>query len=402
MGKLIVNYSALDDLKSTIKKANNYFDKRNGTVNRVRTGVNGVSSSRGYLGDAVNQLYGKSNEIEDKQNKLNSLSDDIVRFKEEAQAADKRVADRINSTTKSFCYVNGIGTVKTEEKSVLQKLKDWASDRWKDVKNFYEENKETILAGLKLVANVAFCALAVVTFIATLPASGFFAICGAVAAGFALAKSVGDVVTSAISFGSYAQGDKANGAAWAERGLKDGMLYVGRKADEFLNTNCVENFMGKLYTGLEVFSAVYAVADLGKGIAKAFKLDKLKWGKLFKGSFKQRTAWFKSINWKGKFLSKDNWKSLGKTLIGIKKTPHGASKEYQKLKKSFSFIKNTTTITAIAKFKARGTNIKMIYKTIENIFDGDPDTKWCGEIKAIKTLDGLNGKVIEPIVEMAN
>lgn len=410
MEQLLVNYHEIDDLKKKIDTANTFFNKRINTIGSNKRGIDGVSSSRSYLDSAVSELYGIENTINDKIDKLNDFKIELNDFETAAMDADLRVANRIASTTSSFCYTTGIGVKNTEKKSLWQQLSDWVEDKWNGLKNgwndftdmvvdWYQENKDAIWAGVKLFTNVLFCALAVVAFIATLPASGFLAICGVIAAGFALAKSISDVYTSAASFACYCNGDTAGGELWAQRSLKDGFLMVGRKFDEAFHTEVFEDAASYLYTGLEVFSAVYGVVKFGKDMLKAFKLDKLSWNNITKRSWNQNKAWFKSINWKDRLLDKDNWKNAIKKVIGYDSVELTAAGDvdrrfasFKKFAKSFKWL-DTESVTALYKFKTWGGNAKSVYKTVEHVFDGNPDTKWHDEIKIMKTMNDLQDKV---------
>jgi len=392
MAQLIVNYSAIDTLKGTITSANQFFENRKETIETIRSGVNNVSTNRSYLGSAVSELYDKSKSFSDKETDLNTFKDELTTFASDAMEADQRVANRITSTTSSFCYTTGIGVTKTEEKSWWQSVKDAVSDGIDSVKDWYQENKDAIWAGVSFVANIAFCVLAVVAFIATLPASGFFAVCGAIAAGFALANAAADVVTSAISYASYVNGDKEGGDAWAKRGLKDGFLLVGRKADELTGLNVFETSFSVVYTTLSIVTAAYGVAKLGQGLLKSFKLNKLAWKNAFKFKGNKNLKWAKKINWKSRFKSSSNWKDAGKTLLGVKKTPYVSSKDYMNFKKSWAGKlalkvdgKNTSVI-ALLQFNQTGTNVKAAYKTVENIFSGGNMFSEIGAIKAFSKL----------------
>ena len=403
MAQLIVNYSAIDTLKGTITSANQFFENRKETIETIRSGVNNVSTNRSYLGSAVSELYDKSKSFSDKETDLNTFKDELTTFASDAMEADQRVANRITSTTSSFCYTTGIGVTKTEEKSWWQTVTDAVSDGIDSIKDWYQENKDAIWAGVSFVANIAFCVLAVVAFIATLPASGFFAVCGAIAAGFALANAAADVYTSARSYGYYVNGDKESGDAWAKRGLKDGFLLVGRSADSILSNyykgyqgHAFESISSVLYTGLSIGSAAYGVAKLGQGILKSFKIDKLAWKNAFKFKGNKNLKWAKKINWKSRFKSSSNWKDAGKTLLGVKKTPYVSSKDYMKFKKSWAgklalgIDGKNTSVIALLQFKETGTNVKAAYKTVENIFSGG---NMFGEIGAIKAFSKLTESV---------
>jgi len=396
MAQLIVNYSAIDTLTSTITSANQFFENRKDTIDTIRNGVNGVSTNRSYLGSAVSELYDKSKLFSDKESNLTTFKTELTTFASDAMEADQRVANRITTTTSSFCYTTGIGVTKTEEKSWWQSVTDFVSDGVDSVKDWYHENKDAIWAGVSLVANIAFCVLAVVAFIATLPASGFFLVCGAIAAGFALANAAADVVTSAMAFGNYVNGDKKSGDEWAKRGLKDGFLLVGRKADELTGLNIFESGLSVAYTVLSIVSAAYGVAKLGQNLLKSFKIDKLAWKNAFKFKGNKNLKWAKKINWKSRFKSSSNWKDAGKTLLGVKKTPYVSSKDYMKFKKSWAgklalgIDGKNTSVIALLQFKETGTNVKAAYKTVENIFSGG---NMFGEIGAIKAFSKLTESV---------
>ena len=403
MAQLIVNYSAIDTLTSTITSANQFFENRKDTIDTIRNGVNGVSTNRSYLGSAVSELYDKSKLFSDKESNLTTFKTELTTFASDAMEADQRVANRITTTTSIFCYTTGIGVTKTEEKSWWQSVTDFVSDGVDSVKDWYDENKDAIWAGVSLVANIAFCVLAVVAFIATLPASGFFLVCGAIAAGFALANAASDVVTSAMAFGNYVNGDKKSGDEWAKRGLKDGFLYVGRGADSGLsyifkgyNGHVGEIISSVLYSGLSIVSAAYGVAKLGQNLLKSFKIDKLAWKNAFKFKGNKNLTWAKSVDWKSHFSKSSNWKSAAKNLLGIKKTPHGASTKYKEFKNSwagklaFNVGGKSSSITTLLQFKEGGTKLKAAYKTVENIFSGG---NIFSEITVIKSFSNLTDSV---------
>lgn len=412
MAQLLVNFSAINNLKSNIKGAMDCLEGRKDAINDVKRGVGNVGTSRGYLGSAINELYSKNKAIDKKIDKLSGLRDELTAFAEFADETDQKVANRIKSETESFCYSAGIGKAKSWLEQAFENACNWVAGVVDDVVDWYEENKEAIGAFFNILVDGLFLVLAVVAFIATLPASGFFAICCAIAAGFMLAKSAADFITSGVSFYYYCTGDKKDGAIWAERGLRDGFLYIGREIDKATGLNVFEDIASFLYTGLEVFSAVVGVMQLGKTIAKSFKADGLAWFKkykyvkdssgnlskvwvhdgIFQRTWSQNKAWFKSIDWGKRFKDGKNWGNLFLNLVGIKgPTIKGGNSFRNNFRLLFNNFGSDSMVNKLYKFKVYGSIGKMCYKTVEDVFNGKA---FYGEIKVVKTYTDFSQKVL--------
>lgn len=284
MSDFILDYDILETIaknSNTIsKKANEYADS---LTSKVANAINGVSPSSGYLSDAsyyvnakVDQLQQKSREFSDFANKINNLAEMAKRVDEEvaellAQSKERflnyheslriddwkaRILEWLVDIKNSLPILELIGNVLSSIETILESLAD-------NIKHWYHcEGGKYIF---DYIASVALAVVAIALFIGTLPASGFFAICGAIGAGIAALNAVTNIATSWRAVNAAQNGDPA----WANiYGKQDKLSDVLRQTnfnDGFLNN--LSYFGANTLDATETFCDIAGFAEIGVGIA---------------------------------------------------------------------------------------------------------------------------------------
>ena len=257
MAILDVNLRHINSVERSIKKTVDELDKRQSDYEGIVKDLNKISSKSGNLSQSNIYLKKKNSQLQDKMNKLNSFKRKLNTFETNADKADNRVADYISDKSETFYKTVGI---KTGWAAWQEGAKRKIKKAWEAVKDFYQKHKFVI----DFIVDAALLVAAVVSLIAAIPTGGatlFFA-------GFALANALGDMATSSIALGWHVAGDDEKAGVWAERGLKDGVKWVGKA----IGGEIGEKVFGFIYDGLSLASIVYSAGKLGKNLFKSIDL----------------------------------------------------------------------------------------------------------------------------------
>jgi hypothetical protein len=297
------------------KKANEYADS---LTSKVANAINGVSPSSGYLSDAsyyvnakVDQLQQKSREFSDFANQINNLA-------EMARRVDEEVAELLKQSNEHFLSYHEslriddwkasilewlvdiknslpilelIGNVLSSIETILESMTD-------SIKHWYQcEGGKYIF---EYIASVAMAAVAIALFIGTLPASGFFAICGAIGAGLAAINAVTNIATSWRAANAAHNGEPAWANIYGKQDKLSDVLKQTNFDSRFLNN--LSYFGANTLDATETFCDVVGFVEIGAGIAK--------WAGKNKGNIKNSLIDFKDSVKKGfsdfKVGGKDN------------------------------------------------------------------------------------------------
>lgn len=242
--------NVISTVNSTIKQMNKRIDDYHG----IRQKISSISPSSGNLRDSNVYLRKKNEQIERKRDKLAAFGERVGMLMGNAEAADKRVAQRVDSSSKTFYEVVGIKT------GIIGKIYDgyrYIKKAYKEVKEFYEKHKYLI----DLIVDIALFAAAIATLLAAPGALAIFF------AAFEVLKSAADVCTSAEALIYHLAGDDEQAALCAKRGLRDAVQFLGNTADELLGFFGVETMFGELlafsYDALSIASLVYSFWKIG-------------------------------------------------------------------------------------------------------------------------------------------
>lgn len=385
MSMLVVDFGMESSFKSSLKKAKSELNNRISDYQNIEKRVNQIPGGSN-VSNCSYYVRKKYQQLESKVEKLNALNNQVTTFMDNALEADKRVASRIKSETKSFKKRTGIGkTSKSIWSSICETVGDFftgvvdgAKEMWDGVKQWYEDNKYWI--------DVVVDAVLVIAAIAACLASG-----GVVAFFFAaitLINATSDLIFDiGAAYVYYAEGDEAMAERLSQMGGKDVFMYVGAKMDEAWGTDCWEGIMGAIHSGLTICAIAYSFYKTGAQILKDLKLDKLNIKSLFNGN-KNKIKW-------GSHFNKENFIKVIRNQIGYNKVQQ---KDVMKLrwKKVLGlkigewFIKTPENARRILEFKEKfdlGKDIiKGIVEITINIKAGDFDklNPFSGEIKAVK------------------
>lgn len=343
MAILDLELKHISSVESSIKQAVSKLTDRKNDYDGIKKDVSKIKSSTGNLTTCNTYLAKKSQQIQDKIDKLNKFKGAVKTFSTNSQEADGRCAELITDTSDAFYKAVGIktgfiGWVNDK----WRKVKKFVKTVWEAVKTFYEEHKFLI----DFIVDVALLVVAVVAIIAAIPTGGatlFFA-------AFALAQALGDVFTSSLALGYHLIGDDASAGIWADRGLRDGVVLVGKTL--FGEEGGV--IFGFLYDGLTIASIIYSVGKLGKGLFKSIDFrntNDMSFGKRVMNGVKELIGISITDPSKGKTLA-GCWQI--KTLFNLKSIDTA-----YKIRVSCDVIKN----------------IKTVYTTVDSIISGDFFTK---------------------------
>lgn len=341
----------ISSVESSIKKTVSELERRKFDYEGIVKDLSKISSTTSDLSNSNIYIKKKNMQLQEKIDKLNSFKNKVSTFSSNAKAADVRVATYVTDESNTFYKTVGI---KTGWATGWESFKKGARKIWKTVTNFYEKHKYVI----DLLIDVALLAVAVVSLIAAIPTGGatsFFA-------GFVFAQALGDTVTSSVALGYHIAGDDEKAGIWAERGLKDGIQFLGGGLDWIVGkvgvkTDFFRNLAGFAYDVTSIASVGYGLYNSGKGLVKAFK----------NGNFRQ-------VRIKGI-----------KTIFGINLTPGEKKAGYKAIAQAFSFIKNGKQAYTLVKVCGCVKNVKTTFNAVNSIYNGTFLTDGIKVVKDIKS-----------------
>lgn len=296
MASLNIDFSYDDNVKRSINGAKSSLSTRINDYAGIKRNLSNMSSSTGNLSTANTYIQKKINALQNKYDKLESFRTAVTNFNTNAEAADRRVANRINTETNQFYKREGIQTgilysigsvigrgaewLKGNIEAAFTAVVTWAKTTWETVKQWYEDNKWWV--------DVIVDAFLVVAAIVAMFASG--GILAAVFATWGFVKAYTDLCYDSIALSAYLAGDYESYEELSQKGLKDLMKEELGSAGEFL------------YYGMEIASAIYGIYKIGTSVKTWYTS-----GKDFSKIIQNSTG----IKW----ATTDGWKSLE----GIKK-----------------------------------------------------------------------------------
>ena len=111
MGEMIINYSKLNGLSNTAKKAADRYNKRINQLEGFRKKLDELDTlNTGNLNQANLQIKNRINECINKKEKMTIFKQKIDELENEALNSDRKVAKRIKQDSKYFKVKNNIKT----------------------------------------------------------------------------------------------------------------------------------------------------------------------------------------------------------------------------------------------------------------------------------------------------
>lgn len=286
MAKINIDFGYDDNVKREINAATSSLSTRITDYKGIKKKLNNMDSSTGNLTTANTYLQKKINSLQNKHDKLEKFKGAITTFNSNADAADKRVADRINTETKQFYKREGIQTgilytigsaigkgyrwLKGKIEDVFESIITGAKTVWANIKQWYEDNKHWLDVVIDVVCVVAAVAGLVATI---LTAGGASLVFGVIFGVWGLAKAGADLVYDSMALGAYNKGDMEKYEELSEKGLKDAMAEHLGPAGEYI------------YYGMEIASAIYGIYKIGSSASKIMQNYKsLYTGNLYQGN----------------------------------------------------------------------------------------------------------------------
>ena len=156
MASLHIDFSYDDNVKRSINGAKSLISTRINDYSGIKRSINNMDSSSN-LTNANSYIQKKINSLENKKEKLDGFHRAVTNFNTNAEAADRRVANRINTQTNQFCKREGIKTgilyiigsvigkgvkwLKGEIEKAFDAFVTGIKTTWQIIKDVYEENK---------------------------------------------------------------------------------------------------------------------------------------------------------------------------------------------------------------------------------------------------------------------
>lgn len=376
MGVLVVDYGIESSFKSSIKNAKSALNKRVDDYENIGNRARSIPSNTDNCANCAYYVKKKYQQIQGKIDKLSTLSRKVEDFVDTVQETDKRVASRIKKDTKSFKKRTGIGkSSKSVWASICEGIGDfftgvgeWVTDRWNNLKQWYEDNKYWINIVVDVVLVVVAAAACIGTGGLALAVGIFFAV-----------DAVCDLIyDGAAAYQYYVEGNEAEAERLSQKGGKDAFMWVGRQLDNKLGTDFFEGAFGVLHTGLTICAIGYSFYKTGKQILKDLKLDKIKVKSLFNGNRNK-------IKW-GSHFNKQNITKAVKNYFGFKSVQQKDVMKLQwkkvlGLKIGQALIKTPQRAKQLLQLKYIYKGGKKVYKTVSKFYknfssgDYNPFTK---------------------------
>ena len=279
---LIVDYDALSRLSNNASKlakhAESYAENLTNKVIKRFDDLAGGGST--YTADAKYYVKAKVRKLQEKQVAYENLSSQIVTFSDKARRIDDEVARMLTRNQENFLKKNEHLRVDEWKAKLLNFLVDLKnkfpvlemignvirmtmtelSSMWDNIQYWYQcQGGKEILS---FVGAIALAIVSVLIFVASLPASGFFAICAAIGAAIGVLNAVTNLVTSFVSMLHALNGDPG----WAKvYGDMDNLTDWLRKTNFKNGTlNRLSNGLAFVIDAVELFTAVVGFVEFGK------------------------------------------------------------------------------------------------------------------------------------------
>lgn len=279
MATLVVDYDSLSKVATNAsnlaKRAESYADDLTTKVLNKFSGISGGASTN--TADAKYYVKAKITALRNKQESYYSLSKQITTFSENAKRIDKEVEKLIAKNQEKFlsnhehlriddwkaALLNWLVDLKNKCPlfevigNALRNVGTAISDMCANIKYWYkcEGGKEIV----SFVLAIGGAIVAVLLFIASLPASGFIAICAAIGAAITAVNALVNVYTSYRSMKSATNGDPA----WAKIYGKQDKLTDVIRAHNFGNgtLNRLSYGVATVIDGVELFCDIVNIVD---------------------------------------------------------------------------------------------------------------------------------------------
>lgn len=376
-----------------IDKVNAIYEGTVSDYSAIKDRLCNIDDNSGNISLAVDEINSKICDYRDKIDSINGLKSEIHDFLTCLEETEKRVSEKICTSTESFAYTMGIKLPKRHsDKSFFEKIGDEFQDIYDNIAgtikygvdeviDWYDENIDVIFAFANVIVDVAVCAVSIFAIAATValfPVGTAVTIAGLIEItilGWQAAESVGDLFSSSMAIGLYLDGDKEEGDKWANIDFEDEMAAIGEIVglkDDFEYVYDVMNFV----------STIYDIKDLTESAYDAFK--NVKWSDLTKANWfdkdKGLRDFFKRlIGIPVKAKDKSNWG----TYIDLVLNTDLDIKKLIKIKKFENVIKiSDILVDTITDIRKDGFNIDSL--TGENPFISDIDDIFSSGYKIVR------------------
>jgi len=294
MSDFILEYDVLAAIaKNSTSLGKQARDYSESLESKIISGIESVTGPpSGYLINASDMVRDKINTLKLKSEAFYSFANQISNLLEVAEQMDQEVADAIAAQREYF--LDHHESLRIEDwraklldllveiknsipllgliADILDGLKTMFDSLEDAVKHWYEcEGGKYIL---KAIGSVLAAVAAVALFVIAFPASGFFAICGAIGAGIALINAVTNVATSFRAADAGVDGNPAWAVIYGKQDKLSDVLRQTNFGSGMLNG--LSNLGAGVLDTTETFCDIMGFAEMGMGIAKLFKGDTFK------------------------------------------------------------------------------------------------------------------------------
>lgn len=290
MGKISINYDCLSSAASNLRSgANTCRRYASSNLNsRCQNKLSGIEDGlNGRVYDAYYEVGEKQRKLNEKADRLDSLSNAITNLRQHAENVDKGVSDYVTSKASAFQTANGMECSWIENfwnwicdgassildstgigqwlADVFRHVGDFFSDVWRKLKQWYIYDGGKFWIGI--ASGIAAIVLAIITIVTG--GVGLLAIIAAVGAVIAIVNAVVKIATNIYALATYKDDPyRADHAASIQK-LSDGMRELAHY-DGFEGASTFLNITAGLIDGVDTFCAVVGLIDSGTKLYESF------------------------------------------------------------------------------------------------------------------------------------
>lgn len=302
MSIFVVNYDYLDDVQRTARKLTSAYQKRQDDINGISRQLNSISTRRNNLSQANYFIRKKSEQYQEKINKLDRFTAKVTGFVEDVKSTDKAVATRIKTSSSNFRKLNNIrvcpiaAALVTLKNAYLSKLpfSGYVEAKIKEkYRNIKERLKDWYRDGggkyiVKIISEIGAIAVLITL---TVLSGGIAGVLAGIAFGLALFNSMSEIGYNIKAYnerGNKWKADKTSQKGGLDaasyligKGFYFGGMLAGKDKETLKRLEKIGQTVGTVaYTGLSLITLISSFRSLAKnakeyyGMARKGKLVK--------------------------------------------------------------------------------------------------------------------------------
>lgn len=289
MGKISINYnmlsSAASNLRSGASACRRYSDNLRSRSQNKLSGIEGGLS--GYVWDAYTDVSRKQNALNEKADRMDTLSRAITELRDYTKDTDRAVAQDIESKADTFQSANGMECGWIESawnwlcngvSSILNATElgqaiadafrtagDWLADKWRRLRQWYDYYGGKFWVGIGTA--ILAIAVAIVTIITA--GTGILAIIAVIGAVIAIANGVVKLVTNIMALSCYKE-DPYRADKLHEINTLPNLIRLGAENCDIPIVADALNFIANTIDVVDTFCAIVGLVDSVTKIYQTF------------------------------------------------------------------------------------------------------------------------------------